>query len=222
MLKIFQTLAFRSPFFLISKRSFLSAKEMIDRALIKIKLSQQQIEKTDLFYVVDPSHISLNVLQDDRFQQTSSGKIVLFENSKRKKILQDILSQANEAPIFVTGPTGIGKSHALSLLTLYLRNKIKNPSIELPKWLDILNTRVLYINNPELYYDQNFDVSIIPDLVNFIWQDLELLFPKKEFENLEFENIKEVQNFIFSTLKIYKKKQILPILIMDQINVLDE
>ena len=80
----------------------------------------------------------------------------------------------------------------------------------------------MYINNPGLYYAQNFDVSIIPDLVNFIWQDLELLFPKKEFENLEFENIKEVQNFIFSTLKIYKKKQILPILIMDQINVLDE
>mgnify|MGYP001253627839 CR=1 FL=1 len=206
MLKIFQTLAFRSPFFLISKRSFLSAKEMIDKALIKIE-SQQQIEKKDLFYVVDPSHISLNVLQKDRFQQTSSGKIVLFENSKRKKILQDILSQANEAPTFVTGPTGIGKSHALSLLTLYLRNKIKNPSIELPKWLDIPNTRVLYINNPGLYYAQSFDVSIIPDLVNFIWQDLEILFPKNEFENLEFENINEVQNFIISTLEIYKKKK---------------
>ena len=50
---------------------------------LKFKNVDGKYEKKDFFYEVDPLDISLNPLQEERFEKSKEGKILLFENSKR-------------------------------------------------------------------------------------------------------------------------------------------
>ena len=208
----------------MTQNSFVSKKQesIINKALEIHKNSPFFFEKKEYFYEINALDISQNALQKERFQKTSSGKLLLFENSKRQKIMLDILTYLEKEKVFLTGPIGVGKSHCLAFLTLYLKGKIK--SMAIPQWINLSKTRVFYINNPEQYYYNDFKNSIIPDLIDFMGDDLEsasFASIKEKFYNLNFNDENEVLAFIVQLLKSYEKMGYLTIMILDQTNVLD-
>lgn len=131
----------------------------------------------------------------------------LYQNKYRKDLLTIILSKIladdQKLPFNMMGPRGVGKSHLLALLVLYMRwEKILTPN----------KVSFLYINDPCLYF-QNFPCE---ELAN----EKEVIIRKK-FENVDWRDPSSVKSFLSETLKELRDRGKRPLLIMDQYNILE-
>ena len=190
----------------------------------KFKNANGQYIKEDFFYEVASFDISLNPLQKNRFETSKEGSILLFENNKRQEIIKKIILEISKKDfqlLCLTGPQGVGKSHTLALLSLYLRNKIYNSKIY--KIVAESKFRILYFNNPYYYVTMGIAQAIQLDLISFFGEDLGKDFFKKitdQFLKISYFKIYGVIAFIEKVVKLYEANGYMPLLFIDQINVL--
>ena len=120
-------------------------------------------EKKESFYEILPSDISLNPLQKEGFEKYKEGNILLFENGNRQEIIKELISKCSikrKMRICLTSPGGVGKSHTLALLSLYIKNKI---DIYESKELQETNTkpkfRLIYFYNLHQYHTWGLQIQ---------------------------------------------------------------
>ena len=210
-------------FFSCSKHIFSVKKvlyqNIVNESLEKLK-NVETIKKNGLFYHLPPIHISLNPLQDSRYE-IKDQNILLFENINReKKILESLEILKTKKELFIGGATGLGKSHFFSLLVCHLTKKIKSGSesaiynFDFEKFFQVKGIRVLYINNPNRYFEKlKFYECIIPDLIYAFGQDYhkpEFSFIKNVFEETDFKNYKNCLRAIEKICDFYENHGIIP------------
>lgn len=202
-------------------------QKIIDDSLKK--LSFKAVKKNGLFYELPSNYISINPLQESRYE-LNDKKIILFENKNReKKVFEclNILKERNE--LFIGGATGLGKSHLFSLLVCYLTKKIISESeilnFSFEEFFQAQKIRVLYINNPQRYFDKlKFEECIIPDMIYAFGQDygkIEYPFIKKIFDNTDFSNPKDCSKALKSIVFNYEQINVMPIVGIDQWNIIE-
>ena len=185
------------------KKAFASKNAIIDL-----------LKKTILMVPAD--YVSRTFMQQERFtfiQKNGVKHIVFLQNEYRLNQIQRLYEAivSGENCTKVTGSRGTGKSHFLALFTLHLRLKILHESSQ----------RIMYINDPELYF-QNFS-KIKDDIALFMANDYtkDEKF-RKELENaILLGNVDLAYEFMQRLIKYYSGLNIKYHLVIDQFNNLE-
>jgi hypothetical protein len=127
----------------VNSKDFITVQEkfekLVENALEGLKL------KSPFAQDIPSKHISPNPFPQDRF---NNEQIHIVETECCKKIYNTVARAMEKADpsLYLSGPSGIGKSHALAALVIRLRNELKEGTVT-------RKFRVIYFSNPLRWFD---------------------------------------------------------------------